>query len=107
LDGNLRAPGSGPFPSHCHPLSFQVLFNIPILKSLVGGYPMIFHHLKALSNLAEVKNVFLLGGSYDEKKFRPFMDQVRTQFNFKITFIEEEIIQNSAGALFYYKDLLL
>ena len=53
---------------------------------------MIFHHLKAMSNLAEVKNVFLLGGSYDEKKFRPFMDQVRTQFNFKITFIEEEII---------------
>jgi hypothetical protein len=45
---------------------------------IVGGYPMIFHHLKALSNLAEVKNVFLLGGSYDEKKFRPFMDQVRT-----------------------------
>ncbi len=47
---------------------------------------MIFHHLKALSNLAEVKNVFLIG-SYDEKKFRPFLDHVRTVFNFKIHFL--------------------
>lgn len=92
LDGNLQAPGSGLFPSHYHRLSSQVFANLVILTYIVGGYPMIFHHLKALSNLAEVKNVFLLGGSYDEKKFRPFMDQVRTQFNFKITFIEEEII---------------
>jgi NDP-sugar pyrophosphorylase family protein len=68
---------------------------------------MIFHHLKALSNLAEVKNVFLMGGSYDEKKFRPFLDHVRTVFNFKIHFIEEEIHGNSAGALFFYKDQLM
>lgn len=92
LVGNPQARDSGHFPSHCLHLSFQVLKYIELSTFLVGGYPMIFHHLKALSNLAEVKNVFLLGGSYDEKKFRPFMDQVRTQFNFKITFIEEEII---------------
>lgn len=64
---------------------------------------MIFHHLKALSNLAEVKNVFLMG-SYDEKKFRPFLDHVRTVFNFKIHFIQEEIPLNSAGGLFFYKE---
>jgi len=92
LVGNLQARDSGLFPSLCRPHSSQVLSDFPILTYIVGGYPMIFHHLKAMSNLAEVKNVFLLGGSYDEKKFRPFMDQVRTQFNFKITFIEEEII---------------
>lgn len=65
---------------------------------------MIFHHLKALSNLADVKNVFLLGGSFDEKKFRPFLDYVRTIFNFKIHYLQEEIANNSAGALFYFKD---
>ena len=96
-----------PFSISLPPPLFPSTKSLVLLTFIVGGYPMIFHHLKALSNLAEVKNVFLLGGSYDEKKFRPFMDQVRTQFNFKITFIEEEIIQNSAGALFYYKDLLL
>lgn len=47
---------------------------------------MIFHHIKALSNLAEVKNVFLMG-NHDEKKFRPFLDFVRTTFNFRIHFI--------------------
>ena len=67
---------------------------------------MIFHHMKALSNLSDVKNVFLLG-SYDEKTFRPFLDYVRTLFNFKIHYIEEEIHNSSAGALFFYKDQLL
>ncbi len=73
---------------------------------LVGGYPMIFHHIKALSNLADLKNVFLMG-AHDEKKFLPFLDYVRTLYNFRIHFIQEEIPQNSAGGLFYYKDQLL
>ena len=72
----------------------------------IGGYPMIFHHLKALSNLAEVKNVYLMGGNYDEKKFRPFLDHVRTVFNFRIHFIQEEIPNNTAGGLFYYRETL-
>lgn len=62
---------------------------------------MIFHHVKALSNLPEVKNVFLLG-NYDYKKFIPFLDYVRTLFNFKVHYIEEEISYNSIGGLFYY-----
>lgn len=67
---------------------------------------MIFHHVKALSNLAEIKNVFFMG-SYDEKKFIPFLDYVRTIFTFKIHYIKEEIEYNSPGGLFYYKDTLL
>ena len=69
---------------------------------------MIFHHIKALSNLAEIKNVFLIGGVggglHDEKKYRPFLDYVRTLFNFKIHFVQEEIMNNTVGALFFYKD---
>lgn len=67
---------------------------------------MIFHHVKALSNLPEVKNVFLMG-SYDEKKFIPFLDYVRTLFHFKIQYIQEEIPQNTAGGLFYYSSQLI
>lgn len=66
---------------------------------------MIFHHLKALSNLSDVKNVFLMG-SLDEKKFRPFMDSVCTLFNFKLHFIQEEIPSQTAGGLFYFKEQL-
>ena len=67
---------------------------------------MIFHHVKALSNLSDLKNVFLLG-SYDEKKFIPFLDDVRTRFNFKIHYIQEEIQHNSSGGLFYYRECIL
>ena len=79
-------------------------FNSFIL--LVGGYPIIFHHLKALSRLAEVKNVYLMG-FYDEKKFLPFIDYAKTLFNYKIAYVQEEIPFNTTGALLYYKDLLL
>lgn len=67
---------------------------------------MIFHHVKALSNLADIRNVYLIG-SYDDKKFIPFLDFVRTLFSFKIHYIREEIEFNSPGALFYYKDKFL
>ena len=67
---------------------------------------MIFHHVKALSNLAEVKNVYLMG-YYDTKKFIPFLDYVRTLFNFKIHYIQEEIPYNTPGALFHYKEQIL
>ena len=43
----------------------------------------------------------------DEKKFRPFLDYVRTLFNFRIHYLQEEIPNNSAGGLFYYKDQIL
>jgi len=67
---------------------------------------MIFHHIKALSNISQIKNVFLMG-SYDEMKFIPFLDYVKTLFNFKIHYLKEEIEFNSAGALFYYKEVIL
>jgi mannose-1-phosphate guanylyltransferase len=69
----------------------------------IGGYPLIFHHIKALSQLADLKSVFLMG-SYNEKKFRPFLDFACSHFNFRIVYIQEQISQNSTGALFYYKD---
>jgi mannose-1-phosphate guanylyltransferase len=62
--------------------------------------------MKALQNLSEVRNVFLIG-SYNEKKFLPFLDFARTMFNFKIHYIEEEIPKNTAGGIFYYKDRIL
>lgn len=46
-------------------------------------------------------------GSYDDKKFVPFMDFVRTQFNFNIHYIKEDIEYNTPGGLFYYKDTIL
>lgn len=102
--GNPRVPGldHSLFPTPHH--SFQV--SLKEINSIVGGYPIIFHHLKALSRLAEVKNVYLMG-YYDEKKFFPFIDYVKTLFNYKVSYVQEEIPFNTTGALFYYKDLLL
>jgi hypothetical protein len=45
-------------------------------------------------------------GCYELKKFVPFLDHVRTVFNFKIHYIQEEIPKNAAGALFFFKEQL-
>jgi mannose-1-phosphate guanylyltransferase len=47
----------------------------------LGGYPMIFHHVKALSRL-KVQNLYLVG-PYPEKKFIPFIDEVSGTFEFE------------------------
>ena len=65
-----------------------------------------FHHLKALSKLENVKNVFLIG-CHDEKIFIPFIDEMRTRFKFKLHFISEKIPYNTPGAIFYYRDQIL
>ena len=103
--------GWEPQSTRFRPLSISLpppLFpsTLTFFMPIVGGYPMIFHHVKALSNLPEVKHVFLMG-SYDEKKFIPFLDYVRTLFNFRITYIQEVVTQNTAGGLFYYKEQLM
>lgn len=67
---------------------------------------MIFHHIKALSTFSQIKNIFLMG-SYDEKKFIPFLDYVKTVFAFKIQYLKEDVNYNSAGGIFYYRDIIL
>ena len=55
----------------------------------LGGYPMVFHHVKALSKL-DVSNIFLVG-PYPQKKFIPFIDEVTSTFDFeKVEYIESQ-----------------
>ncbi len=52
----------------------------------LGGYPMIFHHVKALAGL--VQRIYLVG-PYPQKKFITFIDDVTSTFDFeKVEYIE-------------------
>lgn len=74
---------------------------------IVAGYPIIYHHLKSLSEIESVRHVFLVG-KHDPKKFSHFIDECLTEFSFKtIQFISDEIPKNEAGVLFKYRQQLL
>ena len=91
-------------------------FQVSNLKTfdhlLVGGYPMIYHHLQALSKLSSqylVKHVFL-HGKYLVEDFLPFIDQVIDQFDFTIEYIQEEDVASQRigiPALYKHKQKIM
>lgn len=75
--------------------------------TVVAGYPIIYHHLRSLSEVEQVQHVFLVG-KHDSKKFDHFIDDLLTEFSFKtIQFINDDIPKNEAGVLFKYKNRIL
>ena len=78
-----------------------------LLLALVAGYPLIYHHLRALSEIQQVRNVFLVG-KFDSKKFNQFIDDLLSDFSFKsVIYIQDDSKHNEAGVLFKHRPLLL
>ena len=61
---------------------------------------MIFHHVKALSRISskyKVSNIYLVG-PYPSKKFRPFLDEVNSTFDFeRVEYIESQKLSRGMG----------
>ena len=79
---------------------------------LVGGYPMIFHHLQALEKLSsqyKVKHVYL-HGKYLVEDFLPFIDSVIHRFGFTIEYLQEEdqaSQQLGIPALYKHREMIM
>ena len=68
---------------------------------------MIYHHLRKLSEIEAVINVFLLG-KYDEQKFNHFIEDMLIEFSFRsIQYIFDEVPRNEGGVLFTHKDKIM
>jgi mannose-1-phosphate guanylyltransferase len=77
------------------------------LTVIVGGYPIIYHHVQELSKIEAIRNIFFIG-NYDPKKFNYFIDDLLSEFSFQsIEFIQDDIPKNEAGVLFKYRNKLL
>ena len=61
---------------------FPSKFDCPHCRPLVAGYPIIYHHMRSLSEVEQVQHVFLVG-RHDPKKFAHFIDDLLTEFSFK------------------------
>eukprot|EP00347_Sterkiella_histriomuscorum_P012773 403367277 len=88
-------------------LFFLLSVSIPRPLFPIAGYPLIYHHIRALSEVQQVQHVFLIG-KYDPKKFYHFVDDVLSEFSFKtIQYIQDDTPKNEAGVLFKYRERIL
>ena len=84
--------------------SFQVLIQI---KCIVGGYPMIYHHMRRLSEFSEVLNVFLIG-KYEDQKFNHFIEEIQAEFKFRsIQYIFDDVLKNDGGVFINHRNTIL
>jgi len=54
---------------------FPSKFSLVILTLSVAGKPIIYHHIRSLSEVEQVQHIFLIG-DYDSKKFSYFIDEM-------------------------------
>ncbi|KIW49481.1 hypothetical protein PV05_11155 [Exophiala xenobiotica] len=73
----------------------------------VAGHPIIWHCLKAVSKVPDIKEVILIG-YYDESVFRDFIKDSSKEFShIKIQYLREYQALGTAGGLYHFRDAIL
>ncbi|KIW16417.1 hypothetical protein PV08_06469 [Exophiala spinifera] len=73
----------------------------------VAGHPIIWHCLKAVSKVPDIKEVILIG-YYDESVFRDFVKDSSKEFpQIKIQYLREYQALGTAGGLYHFRDAIL
>ena len=64
---------------------------------------MIFHHVRALAEISQVRNVFLVG-KYAATSFNYFIESLYDEFSFHtVQYISDDSPNNEAGLLFRHR----
>ncbi|GAA5830042.1 hypothetical protein JCM11251_006853 [Rhodosporidiobolus azoricus] len=81
--------------------------DVPKPLFSVGGRPIIWHSLVALSRVEGLSEVLLVG-FYDEAVINPFIKEASRDFpNLSIRYLREYQALGTAGGLYHYRDVIL
>ncbi|OMJ15350.1 Mannose-1-phosphate guanyltransferase alpha-B [Smittium culicis] len=81
--------------------------NMPQPLFPVGGKPIVWHQVKALSKTPNLKEIILLG-FFEEHVFKNFLDQCTDEFpHISFRYLREYSVLGTAGGLFHFRDLIL
>lgn len=69
----------------------------------IAGRPLIYHHLKALSVVPDLQEVFLVG-YYEASQFSAFMEEARQELNIKLRYLREFEPLGTGGGLYHFRD---
>ncbi|EEP76382.1 hypothetical protein UREG_01231 [Uncinocarpus reesii 1704] len=73
----------------------------------VAGHPIIWHALKAVNKIPDIREVILIG-YYDETVFRDFIKDCTQEFpQVKIQYLREYRALGTAGGLYHFRDAIL
>jgi mannose-1-phosphate guanylyltransferase len=105
--------GSGHCPWNCPRYAAVMLFRplhpLTFRKPLfpVAGHPIIEHCFRAVANVPEIKEVFVIG-YYEESVFNPFIDYISTAFpKLSVKYLREYEALGTAGGLYHFRDVIL
>ncbi|KAK7183665.1 hypothetical protein DPSP01_009549 [Paraphaeosphaeria sporulosa] len=73
----------------------------------VAGHPIIEHCFRAIANVPEVKEVFIVG-YYEETVFQPFINEISNSFpQLTVKYLREYQALGTAGGLYHFRDVIL
>lgn len=87
------------------PLYPPLKFQKPLFP--VAGHPIIEHCFRAITSVAEIKEVFIVG-YYEESVFQPFINAVSNNFpHLSVKYLREYQALGTAGGLYHFRDVIL
>ncbi|KAA8626135.1 GCD1 Nucleoside-diphosphate-sugar pyrophosphorylase [Pyrenophora tritici-repentis] len=73
----------------------------------IAGHPIIEHCFRAITNVPEIKEVFIVG-YYEESVFQPFINAVSTSWpHLSVKYLREYQALGTAGGLYHFRDVIL
>ncbi|CCI47014.1 unnamed protein product [Albugo candida] len=88
--------------NHFRPLSL----DLPKPLFLIAGREMLYFHVEACARLANLSEILMIG-SYDERLFTRFFDQMMKRFNVIIRYLREDKPLGTAGGIRFFQEEIL
>lgn len=72
----------------------------------VAGYPTIYHHIDALSQIEAVKEIFLMGFYQPSDGLNRFLANAQSEFKVPVRYLQEYKSLGTAGGIYHFRDLI-
>ncbi|PSS30416.1 Mannose-1-phosphate guanyltransferase [Actinidia chinensis var. chinensis] len=84
----------------------SVSFNTPKPLFPLAGHPMVHHPISACKRIPNLVQVFLIG-FYEEREFALYVSSISNELRVPVRYLKEDKPHGSAGALYYFRDLIM
>ncbi|KAL5582462.1 hypothetical protein UlMin_014904 [Ulmus minor] len=81
-------------------------FNTPKPLFPLAGQAMVHHPISACKRIPNLAQIFLIG-FYEEREFALYVSSISNELKVPIRYLKEDKPHGSAGALYYFRDMIL
>ncbi|KAM7268182.1 hypothetical protein ACFE04_010348 [Oxalis oulophora] len=83
-----------------------VSFNMHKPLFPIAGQPMVHHPISACKKIPNLARIFLIG-FYEEREFALYVSSISNELKVPVRYLKEDKPHGSAGALLYFKDVIM